>query len=350
MTRTDRKYDLVVFALTDSLVKVSSMSQLRLENYLFTKESVERAWSILSDQGDVVFYNYYRQPWLRAKIEAMITAATGVAPQTVWEQGDFAVLRARKGSPPATAQAGVEVPTDDWPFLYLRGRGIPVAYGWAMAGMTAFVLLLMTALHLSTRKKEQYGGKGRLLVKSAFVLMGVAFLLLETKGVIQFSLLFGTTWLNSSLVFGAVLVMVLAANWVAETRGLTKKHLPMIYVLLIASALVTLLFPLRNLLHIHSGVVRFLLASVMTFSPIFFANLMFSLTFRDVEIAEHVFGWNLIGATIGGVLEYSSMLLGYNLLAVIVAFCYTGVFVMLLLANRMSRAGEATAADVADAA
>jgi spermidine synthase len=350
MTRTERKYDLVVFALTDSLVKVSSMSQLRLENYLFTKESVERAWSILGDQGDVVFYNYYRQPWLRAKIEAMITAATGVAPETVWESGDFAVLRARKGSPAATPSSSVTVPTDDWPFLYLRGRGIPVAYGWAMGGMTAFVLLLMTALHLSTRKKEQYGGGAKLLVKSAFVLMGVAFLLLETKGVIQFSLLFGTTWLNSSLVFGAVLVMVLAANWVAEARGLTRKHLPAIYAALIASALVTLIFPLRNLLHIHSGVLRFLLASVMTFSPIFFANLMFSLTFRDVEIAEHVFGWNLIGATIGGVLEYSSMLLGYNLLAVIVAICYTGVFVMLMAAGRMSRAGDSKPAAALDAA
>jgi hypothetical protein len=332
MTRTERRYDLIVFALTDSLVKVSAMAQLRLENYLFTRESVGRAWSLLKDGGDVIFYNYYRQPWLRAKIEAMIAAATGCQADLVAQQDDFALLSVHKGAPPAdpAEASAIDIPTDDWPFLYLHDRGIPILYGWAMAGMAAFVLLLMAVLHRSTRKL----GAGQLLVKLAFVLMGVAFLLLETKGVIQFSLLFGTTWLNNSLVFLAVLVMVLAANWAARSSFLRgTASVPVIYVLLLASALVTLIYPLRELLQVASVPLRFLVASALTFSPIFFANLIFSITFRDQEVAEHVFGWNLIGATLGGVLEYTSMLLGYNLLAVLVAVCYTAVFVLLLLAR-----------------
>jgi hypothetical protein len=56
--------------------------------------------------------------------------------------------------------------------------------------------------------------------------------------------------------------------------------------------------------------------------------------FRDQEIAERLFGWNLIGATVGGVVEYSSMALGYNLLSVLVAACYALAFVMLHLAKR----------------
>ena len=350
MTRTERRYDLIVFALTDSLVKVSSMSQLRLENYLFTRESVARAFALLDDGGDIVFYNYYRQPWLREKIEDLIVAATGVAPETVWEGDDFAVLRARKGGAPGSARSGLDIPTDDWPFLYLRARGIPTTYRWAMGGMSLFVALLMAGLHVSTRKKERYAAPGMLLTKVAFVVMGIAFLLLETKGVIQFSLLFGTTWQNSSLVFLAVLVMVLAANWAARTPRLVSKDLWWIYALLVGSALVTLVFPLRNLLAVHSGPARFIVASLMTFSPIFFANLMFSLTFRDTEVAEHVFGWNLIGATIGGVLEYASMRLGYNLLAAIVAVCYTIVFGLLLAAARLRRRREARAASVGAAA
>ena len=36
--------------------------------------------------------------------------------------------------------------------------------------------------------------------------MGAAFLLLETKSVVQFALLFGTTWVVNALVFGGILL------------------------------------------------------------------------------------------------------------------------------------------------
>jgi hypothetical protein len=42
-------------------------------------------------------------------------------------------------------------------------------------------------------------------------LLGAAFLLLETRGVTRFALLFGTTWLVNALVFAGVLVGVLVA-------------------------------------------------------------------------------------------------------------------------------------------
>jgi predicted membrane-bound spermidine synthase len=58
MTRSRTRYDLIVFALTDSLVKVSPMAQLRLENYLFTQESIARAYTLLADGGDLLFYNF----------------------------------------------------------------------------------------------------------------------------------------------------------------------------------------------------------------------------------------------------------------------------------------------------
>jgi len=158
--------------------------------------------------------------------------------------------------------------------------------------------------------------------------MGIAFLLLETKSIVQFSLLFGTTWINNSLVFLGVLLLVLAANWTA-VHIKTRNMLWIIYLFLILSSLVTLLFPLSGLLKVENYFLRFVIASLMTFSPIYFANLIFSITFRDQELPEHIFGWNLIGATIGGILEYSSMALGYNMLAVIVAVCYTIVVIMI---------------------
>ncbi len=43
LERTDKKYDLILFALPDSLTLVSGASALRLESYLFTSEAMESA-------------------------------------------------------------------------------------------------------------------------------------------------------------------------------------------------------------------------------------------------------------------------------------------------------------------
>ena len=55
-------------------------------------------------------------------------------------------------------------------------------------------------------------------------LLGAAFLLLETRGVTRFALLFGTTWLVNALVFAGVLVVVLLA--VEITRTVATASLP----------------------------------------------------------------------------------------------------------------------------
>ncbi len=345
LTRSSEKYDMIVFALTDSLIKVSPMAQLRLENYLFTTEAAERAFSLLNDGGDLLYYNYYRQPWLPQKISAMILAATGATPRMIFEGEGLTMLKATRETylppPPGDAITSIDLPKDDWPFLYLSQRGIPRLYVGAMAVLTVLVALLAATLHRARRGMPAAlaGGAG-LSLKLAFVLMGVAFLLLETKSVIQFSLLFGTTWVNSSLVFLAVLVLVLAANWTALLLRGRAVLLP-IFLLLIGSCAIGLVYPLANLLYFEQPVLRFVLASLLTFSPIFFANLIFSITFRDQEVPEHLFGWNLLGATLGGVAEYASMAVGYTALGIGVALCYTLVFILLVLARRLAAAPPA---------
>jgi hypothetical protein len=330
MTRTKRRYDLVIFALTDSLVRVSSMAQLRLENYLFTEESLRRAYGLLTDRGDVVLYNYYRHNWLGEKLQRMMHAATGSYPRTIHRDQDFYMFVAGRGTgavaAPTFKEERMPLAADDWPFPYLRRRAIPSLYAGGMAAVAVLLAGLMVGLHRQGRGTE---GGGRFNTKLAFFFMGAAFLLLETKSVVQFSLLFGTTWLNSSLVFLAVLLLVLAANWTAVALRARPKVLVPIYGALIASCLVTLFYPLSRLLQFESSAARFALGSLLTFLPIFFANLIFSLTFRDQPAPEHVFGWNLLGAALGGVLEYSSMAVGYTALAALVAACYTLVVALL---------------------
>jgi hypothetical protein len=61
---TTKKYDLVVFALIDSLTMQSSFSGVRLESYMFTEESFRAVRERLTPNGLLVVYNYFRERWL----------------------------------------------------------------------------------------------------------------------------------------------------------------------------------------------------------------------------------------------------------------------------------------------
>src|SRR5262249_60391351 len=102
--------------------------------------------------------------------------------------------------------------------------------------------------------------------------------------------------------------------------------------------ILSIFFPLGNLLAVKSSFIRFVLASLLTFSPVFFANLIFSLTLRDRPLAEHLFGWNLLGAALGGILEYTRMAVGYNFLSCLLLLSYGLVFVLIMIDKKPPRA------------
>ena len=66
---TDRKYDLIVYALVDSLVLHSGYSNIRLESFLFTRQTFEDIRRHLKPNGTFVIYNYFRQGWLAARLQ-----------------------------------------------------------------------------------------------------------------------------------------------------------------------------------------------------------------------------------------------------------------------------------------
>ena len=154
--------------------------------------------------------------------------------------------------------------------------------------------------------------------------MGAAFMLLETKNVVQFALLFGTTWLVNSLVFTGVLIAVLAA--VEVSRHVVIRRPALVYLALLAALLTTWLVPPEALLGL-SPLPRFAAASALAFAPIFLANIVFSQRFRDTSDSATAFGANLLGAMVGGVLEYTALIFGYRWLVVLVAVLYSLAFV-----------------------
>ncbi len=77
---TDQDYDLIVYALMDSLTLASSTPGLRLESFLFTEEAFSQARDHLTDGGVFVMYNLYREPWLVTRLGAMLESQFGHAP------------------------------------------------------------------------------------------------------------------------------------------------------------------------------------------------------------------------------------------------------------------------------
>jgi SAM-dependent methyltransferase len=326
---TDKKYDLIAFALPDSLTLVSGNSALRLESYLFTKEAFEAARDHLKPNGVFSLYNYYRQGWLIDRYANTAREVFGHKPCVIGlgPNVDLAVLVVGKqatatdcGANGLWKPSGKIVPpaTDDYPFAYLKTKSIPNLYSVTLAlVLAASIGLVLLALYPFRRgfKKDV----GEMFRYTDLFFMGAAFLLLETKNVVQFALLFGTTWFVNALVFLGVLLSVLVA--VAVSRRITFKHPARLYLLLLASLVLAWLIPPDDLLKLAS-IPRFLAASTLAFLPIFFANLIFTQRFKAVAASATAFGANLLGAMVGGILEYTALITGYRALLVLVAVLY----------------------------
>ena len=326
--RTQGDYDLVVFALPDSLTLVSTSANLRLESFLFTREAFAEVRDRLAPGGMFVLYNYYRSDWLPAKIGGMLQESFGSAPIARLYGGAAATLAvgpgidAVSGQPPGDQIDALdlsnapEAATDDWPFLYLIEPYVAPYYLGALA------LILGFAAFMVWRAAK---GSGTSLRKFSphFFLLGVAFLLLETRSLVTFSLLFGSTWIVNSLVFFAVLASVLLAIAI-NARFPIRNPVPL-YVALLASILVAYLLPPASLL-VEPAWLRYVLAGVLAFAPVFFANLVFSHSFRDTSTADMAFASNLLGAMVGGAVEYIGLLMGYQSLLLIVAALYVGAW------------------------
>ena len=77
----EKKYNLVVFALIDSLTLQSSFSGVRLESYMFTEESFRAVRDRLAPDGLLVVYNYFREKWLVDRLANIAAIAFGAEPR-----------------------------------------------------------------------------------------------------------------------------------------------------------------------------------------------------------------------------------------------------------------------------
>jgi len=342
----NKKYDLIIFALTDSLKLASNSTNTRLESYLLTNESFATAKSLLKDNGMLVLYNYYRKDWLVEKIIGSLnmvfqdkilsiqknisTIQSGAFIVAGNKINDFEEQKFAKNLgfrykffDEKNISKNLYLGTDNWPFIYLLKPLIPHNY-WV-------IIIYMLALNFSLigffiykNLQENFSKK---ITKRNFLttlpwhmfFLGAGFMMLETKNIINFQLLFGTTWLVNSLVFSGVLALALLSAILVKIKiNFNKKIL---YFLMTISLILAIYIPLKSIINLPFFS-KYLLAIAISLLPIFFANLIFSSNFAKQTDAGISFGLNMLGALIGGILEYISMISGYHFLLYIIAFCY----------------------------
>ncbi len=327
-------YDAIVYGLLDSHILSSSMQSVRLDGYVYTVEGIRAAYRLLDDDGVLTLAFYIEKDWLLPKLHQLVTEATGRTPAmyvlnrthifVVPKQPDrrlparvFQLQRAVLDAAPV----GVAVPTDNWPFLYLRGKSIPFDY---LLGIGLLLTLSVGSL-LSLRR----GAFSR--EDLHFALLGAGFLLLETKRISDCALYFGSTWLVSAVVIAGVLLMVLGANLAA--RRIPRFH-PLLFVPLFASLALVILVP-RDVVLGFDASARLAWALLIVPLPVFFAGIVFSTTFREARVPSAAFGANLIGAMVGGFGEYLAMAFGNQRLSFLVIGAYLlSLLVLLSLRSR----------------
>lgn len=320
LQQSHQQYDLIILALTDSLTLVTHQSSLRLENYLLTLEGLQAARQHLTTNGVFAMYNYYRNNWIVDKVGNSLTQVFGTPPcvDTEGEQNNWlsvftvsqhASLRCQqfwshdKSAAPTPA-------TDNQPFFYMQSNEITALYLYSLSFILLISLLAVKMTGNSYRRVMQY---------SDLFLMGSAFLLLETKNITQFALLFGTTWLVNALVFSGILLTVLCS--ILTTERYQNIPTRWLMIALLCSLGLSWLIPNQILLTLPAAI-RLLTASMLAFSPVYFANMIFAARFRATAHATDAFAANILGAMLGGLLEYSSLLIGYQNLLLIAAGIY----------------------------
>jgi hypothetical protein len=338
LNNCSKKYDLIVFGCLDSKSASGTGSSLRTDCYTHTKEAYDVCVRHLRDDG-ILSLSFGasvtgNSEWLRNRIYRTLEAVTGYPPVVLsdekapvnWPAYFFITGEpVKKGLviPPTDPNSfcGLNIPatapgiilSDDWPFLYMRDKSLDLPY----LAITLMVILISLYVGRSLVFTKKSGSDWQLFG------LGMAFMLVELQAISRLSLLYGVTWLTSSVVINGVLVMILVANYLVIKR---KKpfNQDLLYSLLFASLLASYALPKNAILSAfpQAHYLGIAIVTIVTLIPILMAGLIFATAFATVKEPSRSFAYNLLGCVYGGLLEYLSTYIGINNLLIVSALAY----------------------------
>jgi hypothetical protein len=327
-----KKYGLILFSKLDSYAVNGPSSSVRLDNFVYTKESFGDTLKLLEPDGLlVVSYNAAR-PWFTSRLYATLSAAAGYSPLVFVDKrnseknsvtymlaGD-AVRDGRLVIPDELKsavqvlkpnQVSDRILTDDWPFLYLSPAMIDMPY--FLVVMEFIAISLLAGGRLFTGKQEP--GCWQMFF------LGAAFMLLELQSIARLSLIYGSTWQTSALVINAILIVILIANLflISLSKPLSMGK---VYTLLFAALFVSYFVSVEQMRHLFDGALAAVLGILVAVLPIFCAALIFGSCFAKTKLPARALAFNLFGAVVGALLEYLSNFFGVRDLILVAVVLY----------------------------
>jgi Spermine/spermidine synthase domain len=326
------KFDLIIFSLLDSHTTASHFTNIRIDNYVYTREALERAKGSLNPDGLFIVKFEVQTPWIAGRLCNLMKTIFGQEPVQFQSyrggydtSGRFFIGGSRQRitkalSDPALSgyvRAHSQMPmetatltTDNWPYFYQREPGLPVSVILVSIGVLG---ALGWFLQQTTVRQGQ--------LDYHFFLLGAGFMLLETQIVSRMALLFGTTWTVNSIVVSGLLCLIVSANLLYRYVG--TSCVQWAYAGLFVSLLVSFIVPMEQLFY-ESIFIRAVVSTVVLCSPVFFAGLVFVSSFAKSQFQGSALGSNLFGSLVGGLLESLSLWFGLKPLTILVALLYFG--------------------------
>jgi spermidine synthase len=336
---TDEKFDVITFGLLDAHTG-TTMTNARLDHYVYTRESLERAKSLLAENGILVLSFGSQMPYVADRMVTSVREVFGQEPISFWVPitqygwgglviiaGDLDTAKQRiasdpklsaaiagwQAAKPVVAPGNARVATDDWPFIHLEEPTIPLLY-FLLAGMLAVLFALglrrLEAPDLLTGWHRSHWH---------FFFLGAAFMLLEVQNITKASVVLGNTWQVNAVIISAILVLILLANLLS----VSFPRLPggLVYALLVGSCVALYFVDVSRFAFLPYLTKAVVVGGVLSL-PMLFSGIIFIRSFAAVEGKDRALGANLLGALLGGALQSITFLAGIKVLLLIVAAFY----------------------------
>jgi SAM-dependent methyltransferase len=354
------QFDLIVFSLLDSHTTTSHFTNIRIDNYVYTREAFQRATRLLKPDGLLIVKFQVDTPWIAGRLFKLMQDAFGQDPIQFQSDvggydtaGRFFVGGSRQRLARATADPALaaylashsripmqdaRLTTDDWPYFYQHEPGLPMS----VILISLAVLIICGRFLLETGAER---GGGEIHFTFHFLFLGAGFMLLEAQIVSKMALLFGTTWVVNAIVVSGLLCLIVAANFVY--RAWPRLPLSLAYAGLFLSLAAMFAVPLEKLF-VESWALRAITATLALCLPAFFAGIIFVSSFARAGFRGSALGSNLFGALLGGLLESFSLWFGLRSLTILATALY--VASAIFLRRTGTGTGAASAAPRTDSA
>jgi spermidine synthase len=339
LATSDRRYDVIAFGLLDSHT-TTAMTNARLDHYVYTRESIAQAKSLLAPGGVMVLSFEAQKPYIADRMATVLRDVfheepiAFVVPKSafgwggvMFVAGDLAVVAEQMAQNPRLAtyvedlqryyplplSYTTKVTTDDWPYLYLQTPRIPVLY-YLMTGLLILIFL---------RSARRWRARGVLARWGRshwhFFFLGAAFLLLEVQNISKASVVLGNTWQVNAVIVSGVLAMALLAN--VLTHRFPTIPLGPVYAALIGISLALYFVDLAQFAFLPYAT-KALIVGGLTTLPMLFSGIVFIRSFTAVAERHESLGANMLGSLMGALLQSVTFLIGIKALLLVVAGLY----------------------------